>query len=136
MRRFRVADDDEEPSAEQCRSGQAFPWGWVAVSTILNVLFIFNPGITGLSSIWSMAEAASDPLGRGHCPPMRIGIQLSARAARCSARACRSGPQAGPLRAAVHGRPPLLLGAVLGTQKGGRSRSEEHTSETPYLMPN
>src|SRR3546814_3302015 len=54
MIRFRVADDDEEPSAAQYRSGQAFPWGWVAVSTILNVLFIFHPGITGLSSIWSM----------------------------------------------------------------------------------
>src|SRR3546814_6406644 len=65
MIRFRVADDDEEPSEAQYRSGQAFPWGWVAVSTILNVLFIFHPGITGLSSIWSMAEAASDPLGRG-----------------------------------------------------------------------
>src|SRR3546814_10393301 len=75
MIRFRVADDDEEPSAAQYRSGQAFPWGWVAVSTILNVLFIFHPGITGLSSLWSMAEAASDPLGRGHCQPMRIGIQ-------------------------------------------------------------
>src|SRR3546814_16111231 len=50
MIRFRVADDDEEPSAAQYRSGQAFPWGWVAVSTILNVLFIFHPGITGLRS--------------------------------------------------------------------------------------
>src|SRR3546814_21015719 len=62
MIRFRVADDDEEPSAAQYRSGQAFPWGWVAVSTILNVLFIFHPGITGLSSIWSMASAATEPL--------------------------------------------------------------------------
>src|SRR3546814_17900720 len=63
MIRFRVADDDEEPSAAQYRSGQAFPWGWVAVSTILNVLFIFHPGITGLSSIWSMDQE----LGRALC---------------------------------------------------------------------
>jgi cytochrome c oxidase subunit 2 len=62
MIRFRVGDDDCEPSEHQYRSGRAFPWGWMAASTVLNVLFIIHPGISGLSSLWSMASAATDPL--------------------------------------------------------------------------
>ena len=62
MIRFRVADDDRESSEAQYRTGRAFPWAWVTVSTVLNVLFIFYPGVTGLSSIWSIAEAATEPL--------------------------------------------------------------------------
>ncbi len=62
MIRFRVGDDDGQPSDHQYRTGRAFPWGWVVVSTALNVLFIFHPGITGLSSLWSIATAATDPL--------------------------------------------------------------------------
>lgn len=65
MVRFRVADDDEQPSDAQYRSGRAFPWSWFAVSTVLNVLFIFYPGAAGLFSIWSMAEAATEPLEVG-----------------------------------------------------------------------
>src|SRR3546814_11737741 len=86
MIRFRVADADEEPSAAQYRSGQAFPWGWVAVSTILNVLFIFHPGITGLSSHWSLAASASDPHGRGHRQQQQDGIQLHTRHNRSTTR--------------------------------------------------
>jgi cytochrome c oxidase subunit II len=62
MLRFRVADDDATPSESQYRSGRAFPWGWVAMSVVLNVLFIIHPGLTGLTAIWSMAEAATDPM--------------------------------------------------------------------------
>jgi len=62
MFRFRVADDDEQPSESQYRSGRAFPWGWVAISVVLNVLFIIHPGLTGLAGIWSMAETVSDPI--------------------------------------------------------------------------
>ena len=62
MLRFRVADDDAAPSESQYRSGRAFPWGWVAMSVVLNVLFIIHPGLTGLTSIWSMAKAATDPI--------------------------------------------------------------------------
>lgn len=59
---FRVADDDSAPSPKQYRGARAFPWGWVVVSTILNVLFIFHPGITGLDALWAMAAAANDPI--------------------------------------------------------------------------
>jgi cytochrome c oxidase subunit 2 len=62
MIRFRVADDDETPSESQYRSGRAFPWGWVAVSTVLNLLFIVHPGLTGLTALWSMAQAATNPV--------------------------------------------------------------------------
>jgi cytochrome c oxidase subunit 2 len=62
MLRFRVADDDALPSESQYRSGRAFPWGWVAMSVVLNVLFIIHPGLTGLFSLWSMAAAATDPI--------------------------------------------------------------------------
>ncbi|MEP0314157.1 cytochrome C oxidase subunit II [Hyphomonas sp.] len=62
MIRFRVSDDDEQPSSRQYQSGRAFPWGWVAMSTALNILFVVHPGITGLTAIWSMAEAATNPL--------------------------------------------------------------------------
>src|SRR3546814_11474949 len=41
MIRFRVANDDEEPRAPQYRHGPALPGGWVEVSTISHVLFIF-----------------------------------------------------------------------------------------------
>lgn len=62
MLRFRVSDDDALPSESQYTSGRAFPWGWVAISVVLNVLFIIHPGLTGLVSLWSMAEAATDPI--------------------------------------------------------------------------
>lgn len=62
MIRFRVADDDEISSEKQYRSGRAFPWSWVAMSVILNLLFIVHPGLTGLNAIWSMARAATDPM--------------------------------------------------------------------------
>lgn len=62
MVRFRVADDDDVSSEMQYRSGRAFPWGWVAISTILNVLFVIHPGLTGLGAIWSMSKAATDPI--------------------------------------------------------------------------
>lgn len=62
MVRFRVADDDEIASENQYRSGRAFPWSWVAMSVILNLLFIVHPGLTGLNAIWSMARAATDPV--------------------------------------------------------------------------
>ena len=62
MFRFRVPDDDATPSDSQYRSARAFPWGWVTMSVVLNVLFIIHPGLTGLSAIWSMAQAAPDPM--------------------------------------------------------------------------
>jgi len=60
--RFRVPDNDTKESEHQYRGAAAFPWGWVAVSVVLNVLFIFHPGISGLEAIWSMEAAATNPL--------------------------------------------------------------------------
>lgn len=62
MIRFRVADDDARPSASQYRTAHAFPWGWVVVSTALNVVFIIHPGLTGLSALWTIARAAENPI--------------------------------------------------------------------------
>jgi cytochrome c oxidase subunit 2 len=58
--RFRVSDDDGQASDKQYRSGRAFPWTWLAASIALNALFIVHPGLTGLSALWSMANAATN----------------------------------------------------------------------------
>lgn len=60
--RFRVADDDIAPSESQYRSGRSFPFTWVAISTVLNLLFIFYPGIAGLQLIWNATANAANPL--------------------------------------------------------------------------
>jgi cytochrome c oxidase subunit 2 len=60
MFRFRVSDDDRQPSDRQYRSGRAFPWSWLAASVVLNALFIIHPGLTGLAALWSMAKAATN----------------------------------------------------------------------------
>lgn len=63
--RFRARDDaTSSPAADQTRSSRAFTWSWVAVSTLLNVLFIVQPGIAGVRDLWSLDREASaaDPL--------------------------------------------------------------------------
>lgn len=58
--RFRVADNDTLPSDHQYRGARAFPWGWMSISVVLNLLFIVHPGITGLDALWAMTANADD----------------------------------------------------------------------------
>lgn len=64
MIRFRVPEDDTQPAEAQYRTGHAFVYTWVAASVAINILFIFHPGISGLTSLWGEAQAATagDPL--------------------------------------------------------------------------
>lgn len=61
MIRFRVADDDDGVSAVQRRGDPWFAWSWVGTTSVLTVLVIFYPGISGLREIWETRDAR-DPL--------------------------------------------------------------------------
>jgi len=45
----------------QHRDGRPFAFGWIGITTALNLLFIVNPGIVGLADLWRLeAQAEAD----------------------------------------------------------------------------
>lgn len=62
--RYRARDDAPALAADQTRSSRAFTWSWLAVSAVLNVLFVVQPGIAGVLELWRLDREAeaSDPL--------------------------------------------------------------------------
>lgn len=62
--RFSVPQSDERPAEAQYGSGKLFIASWIALSVVLNVLFIIYPGIAGLALLWGgdQRAEASNPL--------------------------------------------------------------------------
>ncbi len=60
--RFRAPEGDVSPvdAPVQRRGGRAFTLGWLAITTALNVLFIVNPGVVGLSELARLEREAQD----------------------------------------------------------------------------
>jgi cytochrome c oxidase subunit 2 len=59
---YRARDGDADPGGS--RENRAFSWTWVAVSLVVNVVFLFHPGISGLEEIFGSNR--SDLLVRVH----------------------------------------------------------------------
>lgn len=66
--RFRVPQDDQQSAKAQFATGWLFITGWVALSLILNIFFIFHPGITGLEALWAGTRTATA------ANPLRISV--------------------------------------------------------------
>lgn len=59
--RFRARKGEDGPALNQEKDNWRFSWTWFVLTTVINVIFVFNPGITGLQAIWAH-EKTADPI--------------------------------------------------------------------------
>ncbi|MDP4154270.1 MAG: cytochrome c oxidase subunit II [Bacillota bacterium] len=59
--RFRARSGEEGPAPNQEKDNWRFSWTWFILSAIINIIFIINPGVTGLDALWAH-EKTADPL--------------------------------------------------------------------------
>lgn len=57
--RFRAKKGEDGPAPNQEKDNWRFSWSWFIVTAIINVIFVIDPGITGLQDIWAQEKTAN-----------------------------------------------------------------------------